>query len=415
MEFLQDLLNTEGFPPRWLCGTSWQPFTGWFMIASDLMIFGAYLSIPLILLYFVNKKKDMVFPRIFWLFAAFIFACGVSHLLDALMFWWPVYRLNTLERFITGLISWVTVFALIPIVPVALALRSPKALEKEVEERRRAEAELTRLNEDLEQIISARTHDLNEKAWQLEIANKELESFSYSVSHDLKAPLRKIAQLSELIQSQHSEKLDPNLQMYLERIAANAFDMNSLIEALLSFSRIANAELQNERVPLSEMAQSIAQDLEEQEPERKVEFVIQEQIIAKGDPALLKSVLQNLFSNAWKYTSQNEETRIEFGSMEEQGRLCCFVRDNGVGFDMMSIDRLFKPFQRLHVRSDFPGSGIGLANVQRIISRHGGRVGAEGKPNEGATFYFSLPSLTFNGQSTPPDGLKASQKTEEIL
>ncbi len=403
MEFLQHLFNTEGFPPRWLCGTAWRPFTGWFMIASDLMIFGAYLSIPLLLLYFINKKKDMVFHRIFWLFAAFIFACGVSHLLDAIMFWWPAYRLNALERFLTGLVSWITVFALIPIIPVALSLRSPKALQVEIDERRRAESELAKLNEDLERIISDRTRDLNQKAWQLEAANRELESFSYSVSHDLKAPLRKIQQFSEMVQAHYLQDRLPDalpepqsseaLKMYLERIVVNASEMGNLIEDLLSFSRVANAELKSESVNLSAIAQSLARDLMEQEPVRQAEFMIQDGIVARGDLTLLRAVLQNLLGNAWKYTSQKPQARIEFGLCDDRQMRCCFVRDNGAGFDMSGVHRLFKPFQRLHSKSEFPGSGIGLANVQRIVSRHGGRIWAEGKPGEGAVFYFSLPDL----------------------
>lgn len=399
MEFLQHLFNTEGFPPRWLCGTGWLPFTGWFMIASDLMIFGAYLSIPLLLLYFINKKKDMVFHRIFWLFAAFIFACGISHLLDATMFWWPAYRLNALERFLTGLVSWATVFALIPIIPVALSLRSPKALQQEVDERRRAENDLARLNEDLERIISDRTHDLNQKAWQLEAANRELEAFSYSVSHDLKAPLRKIQQFSEMVQTQYLQNpqveisQSGNLKMYLERIVVNSSEMGNLIEDLLSFSRLANADLKSEPVNLSELAANIARDYLAQEPERQAEFKIQPGIVTRGDATLLQTVLQNLLGNAWKYTAQKPHALIEFGLCDERQMRCCFVRDNGAGFDMSGVHRLFKPFQRLHAKSDFPGSGIGLANVQRVLSRHGGRIWVEAKPNEGAVFYFSLPDL----------------------
>lgn len=392
MDFILQLFNTEGFPLRWLCGTAWRPFVGWFMIASDLMIFSAYLSIPLLLVYFIRKKQDMAFLRIFWLFAAFIFACGVSHLLDAMMFWWPVYRLNALERFITGLISWGTVLALVPIIPQALALRSPAALEKEVNERRRAEESLTRLNEDLEKIIAERTREVNEKALLLETANRELEAFSYSVSHDLKAPLRKIEQFSEMIKAHETDGLDEKLKTYLERISANAVEMSALIEDMLGFSRLANAEMKREPVDLSRIAQDIAQDLQMEATDRSVTFVIQPGLTTEGDPTLLRAVLQNLLGNAWKYCSKNQAATIEFAQTTVQSGRCYFIKDNGVGFDMAGASRLFKPFQRLHLKSEFPGSGIGLANVQRIVSRHGGRVWAEGKPGEGATFYFTLPN-----------------------
>ncbi|WP_373531180.1 hypothetical protein [Vampirovibrio sp.] len=211
LDFLNRLFETEGFPPRWLCGSGWQSFTGWFMIVSDLIIFGAYISIPFLLLYFVSRKKFMVFPKIFWLFAAFIFACGISHLLDAVMFWWPAYRLNTLERFMTGVISWATVFSLIPTIPKALALKTPAALEKEIEQREKAERQLQQLNQELEAIVAERTEALNEKARQLKATNDELEAFSYSVSHDLKSPLRKIEQFSGLVMTRFSDEVSEAL------------------------------------------------------------------------------------------------------------------------------------------------------------------------------------------------------------
>lgn len=396
-DFLSRLLETEGFLPRWLSGTAWQPFTGWFMIAADLLMFGAYTSIPLLLLYFILKKKrEMAFPKICWLFAAFIFACGISHLLDALMFWWPAYRLNALERFITGLISWATVFTLLPVIPMALALKSPATLQREIEERKKAEAELRNLNLNLERMVAERTQALDEKARQLEVANGELESFSYSVSHDLKAPLRKIEQFSEIIMSNGAGENSDDLRLYLERIAGNASEMRGLIEDMLRFSRVANAELRMEPVDLGAMAQRIIADFQMQEPDRKVELVIGNQpgtpLNAEADAVLLKTVLENLLGNAWKYTGRKEQSRIEFGCRQEAGQQIYFVKDDGAGFDMGRRERLFKPFQRLHLKEDFPGTGIGLASVQRIINRHGGRIWAEGCPGEGATFFFTLHS-----------------------
>lgn len=390
LDFLSQLFNTEGFPPRWFCGTGWQPFTGWFMITADLLVFAAYLSIPLLLLFFVSRKKEVVFPKIFWLFAAFIFACGVSHLMDAIMFWWPAYRFNALERFITGLISWATVFALIPVIPQALQLKSPLALEKEVEERKKAEEQLRTLNANLEHMVAQRTRDLDEKAWQLEAANRELEAFSYSVSHDLKSPLRKIEQFSELIQQQSLEQVSDDLRIYLDRISANAGQMRTLIEDLLRFSRVANAELVRETIDLSAMAQQILVDLLESDPNRQVEISVQPGVKCVGDYALVHVVLENLLNNAWKYTSKTKYACIEFSSRPLEGQTAYFVKDNGAGFDMRSVDRIFKPFQRLHHVREFPGSGIGLANVQRVVSRHGGRVWACGEVGKGATFAFTL-------------------------
>lgn len=229
-----------------------------------------------------------------------------------------------------------------------------------------------------------------------------MEAFSYSVSHDLKAPLRKIEQFSAMIQAHDTEALDDKLKLYLERISANAVEMDALIEDMLSFSRIANAELKREPVDLSAIAREIAHDLRMQEPERAITFQIQDHLLTEGDPTLLRAALQNLLGNAWKYTSQKPTATIEFGKAVVESVSCCFyIKDNGAGFDMTGAGRLFKPFQRLHLKSEFPGSGIGLANVQRIVTRHGGRVWAEGIPNEGATFYFTLASTEESLKSLP--------------
>lgn len=360
------------------------------MITADLLVFTAYTSIPLLLLYFVNKKRDTAFSKLFWLFAAFIFACGVSHLLDVVMFWWPAYRLNALEKFLTGIISWVTVFTLIPIIPEALKLKSAATLEKEIEERKKVESQLRDLNLNLEQIVEERTQALKNKARQLVATNKELETFSYSVSHDLKAPLRKIEQFSDLILTNQPQALPDELKLYLERISANVGEMRELIEELLRFSKVANSEPQKAPINLSELSKQILADLQTQEPDRQAEFIIANNLQTEADPVLIKTVLQNLLGNAWKYTSKQQHTRIEFGMQNGNDPVTFYVRDNGIGFDMKYQDNLFKPFQRLHSKSDFPGTGIGLASVQRIINRHDGQVWAEGEPGAGATFFFTL-------------------------
>jgi chemotaxis family two-component system sensor kinase Cph1 len=387
-EFLQQLFSPAGFPPRWVCGTGWLPFTGWFMITADLLIFTAYTSIPMLLLFFIRNKKDMPFPRIFWLFASFIFFCGISHLLDATMFWFPVYRLNALERFITGVVSWVTVLALIPIIPKALSLKTPAELENEINERRTAERQLKALNENLEKIVSERTRELSEKAWALEAANRELETFTYSVSHDLKAPLRKIEQFSDILKSQYSDGMGAEAQDYLERLTGNAEHMNRLIDDLLDYSRTSVTEVKIEMLDLSAMAQELIRDIRENEPARQVSVRIHDNMHAKGDPQLMRAVLQNLLENAWKYTVNHPQADIVIGRTADGA---FYVKDNGIGYDPAYADRLFRPFQRLVSRADYPGTGLGLANVQRIITRHGGQVWTEGHLDQGATFYFTLP------------------------
>ncbi|MHB9029677.1 MAG: PAS domain S-box protein, partial [Candidatus Latescibacterota bacterium] len=239
-----------------------------------------------------------------------------------------------------------------------------------------------------------RTRELNDhlsrKTAQLEAANKELEAFSYSISHDLRAPLRTLDGFSTALLEDYSDRLDPEGQNYLNRIRAAAQRMARLIDDLLQLSRTTRAEIHYTTVNLSNQAQYVLEELRQAEPERKVEVSIQEGMTAEGDETLLRQVLQNLLGNAWKFTSHKENARIEFGEKRENARQIFFVRDNGAGFDMRYAENLYVPFRRLHSDTDFPGTGIGLSIVKRIIDRHGGEIWAESEPGKGATFYFTL-------------------------
>jgi len=228
---------------------------------------------------------------------------------------------------------------------------------------------------------------------ELERKNKELEAFSYSVSHDLRAPLRSIAGFSKVLLDHHAEQLDSKGQDYLRRVCAAAQRMGDLIDDLLQLARVSQAELKHDRVNLSALSQAVAEELQRREPERKVTFEIQPSLFVDGDSRLMRIVLENLIGNGWKFTSKTADARIEFGAEEREGGLVFFVRDNGAGFDMAYGDKLFRPFQRLHSESEFPGTGIGLATVQRIVARHGGRVWAEGAVGRGASVSFTIPRL----------------------
>jgi signal transduction histidine kinase len=231
-------------------------------------------------------------------------------------------------------------------------------------------------------------------AGRLERKNRELEAFSYSVSHDLRAPLRGIYGLSQVLLEDYAGRLDETGEDLLRRIRTATQRMGELIDALLQLSRLGRAELRRDRVDLSSIAQSVAAELAKKDPDRQVAVRIQDGLVAEADYRLMRIALENLLGNAWKFTANASEAVIELGSEQRADMTVFFVRDNGAGFDMTHVDKLFRPFQRLHADADFPGTGIGLATVHRIIDRHGGRVWAEGMATQGATFYFTIPSAS---------------------
>ncbi len=261
-----------------------------------------------------------------------------------------------------------------------------------------------------EEAIQKLNEDLQRHARQLEDANRELEAFSYSVSHDLRAPVRSIGGFIQALDEDYGNSLAEQGKDYLRRIRANAERMERLIEDLLKLSRLTLAEMHFETVDLSALGSEIAAELQTSEPGRKAEFLIAPKLTANGDPSLLRALLTNLLGNAWKFTGKREVARIEFGVVEggelrvtggvndapnarHSSLVTYYVKDNGAGFDPAQSGNLFAPFQRLHSQAEFSGTGIGLATVQRIVHRHGGRIWAEGKVGEGAVFYFTLESL----------------------
>ena len=256
---------------------------------------------------------------------------------------------------------------------------------KQRTERAKPEPELRRLNAELEQRVAERTREL-------EAAYRELEAFSHSVAHDLRAPLRAIMGFASLLSDEQDSTVGPNGQRHLKRIIEGAERMSGMIEALRSLSRLVRVELRRSRVSLSELARTIAAELAASAPQRSVSLVIEDGIEVHGDARLLRIVLENLLGNAWKYTSKKAAASIEFGALPAAGSLRAFyVRDDGSGFDPVYAGRLFGVFQRLHGAGEFPGHGVGLATVKHVVERHGGRVWAESAPDRGATFYFELP------------------------
>jgi signal transduction histidine kinase len=265
--------------------------------------------------------------------------------------------------------------------------RSHTQLEALHAQRQRAEAEVRALNTTLEQQVRARTS-------QLEAANNELESFSYSVSHDLRAPLRGLDGFSRALLEDYDSVLDGTGRDYLRRIRAASQHMGHLIDDMLNLAHVSRGGMQRLPVDLTALACAVVEDLRNSDPARHADVIIAPHLTATGDPRLLQLLLQNLLHNAWKFTGTRPTARIECGQTQYDGVHAFFVRDDGVGFDMAYADKLFGAFQRLHTTAEFPGTGIGLATVQRIVHRHGGRVWAESQPGHGATFYFTLPDET---------------------
>lgn len=258
--------------------------------------------------------------------------------------------------------------------------RSNDQLKIEIAERTLAETKVRNLNERLEQ-----------NAINLLAMNNELEAFSYSVSHDLRTPLRSVDAFSQILLEQHGDKLDVEGNHCLHRLRAAAQRMAQLVDDMLKLARVTRAELKIEPTNLTRLAEETIQTLRGRDPDRQAEVIVAPDLQAEGDPQLLRIVIENLFENAWKFTAKRASARIEFGAATgADGKSYFFVRDNGAGFDMAHANKLFSPFQRLHDEREFPGTGIGLATIQRIVKKHGGKVWAEGAVDQGATFYFDV-------------------------
>lgn len=253
------------------------------------------------------------------------------------------------------------------------------SITTDITERKQAEEKLKQALANLEQSSA-----------QLAATNKELEAFSYSVSHDLRSPLRSIDGFSQALLEDYQNQLEEEGQDYLQRLRSASQKMGELIDGILKLSRLTRSKMHKKKVNLSGLVEEITTRLQENQPSRDVEFVISKGLSDVGDPQLLRALFENLLGNAWKFTSKCEKARIEFGTTKNGGKKTYFINDNGAGFDMTYADKLFGAFQRLHEVSEYPGTGIGLATVQRIINRHGGSIWAEGIVGKGATFYFTL-------------------------
>jgi signal transduction histidine kinase len=383
IDALRRFLSEDGFMPHGMCHL-WQPRMLSLHLVSDALITLAYFSIPFTLVYFVRKRRALKFQWMFVCFAVFIVASGATHAMEIWDIWRPNYWLSGSIEAITALASIPTAIFLIRLVLQALRLPSPAHLEV-------PDADLHG------EIIERQRLELAQSNADLVAVNAELESFSYSVSHDLRTPLRAIDGFSHALLEDCAERLDDDGKDYLNRIRAATLRMDSLIDNLLGLSRMSRTAMQTQTVNISALARSIAVDLHKEQPDRQIDLRIQTDLTATADPGLIRVALEKLLNNAWKFTSKRASALIEFGQTEVNGVPAFFVRDDGAGFDPVYAHQLFGPFQRLHGITEFAGTGIGLATVQRIVHRHGGRIWAESAVDCGATFYFTLSIPAFEG------------------
>ncbi|HEY8539546.1 MAG TPA: ATP-binding protein [Steroidobacteraceae bacterium] len=337
----------------------WSASLIWLHAIPDLAIAITCFAVPFLLVYIARRRRDL---KIDWLLIAFglgVVATGIMHLLEAWNIWHTQYWLQAIAK----------ILAAASLVPTALLL--------------------WRYLPDILSLPSQR--QLREANESLARANRELEAFTASVSHDLRSPLTTIAGQAGLLELSMGANATEEQRRRLQRIQGSVKQMSDLIEALLVLSRISRHTLKREIVDVSAIVESVIADLRQKDPGRQVEVSIQPGMAVHGDRRLISDLIMNLVSNAWKFTSKVERARIEVGQEVHGSMATLYVRDNGAGFDMAYAQKLFKPFQRLHAPSEFEGSGVGLATVARIVDRHGGRIWAEGKANEGAVFYCTLP------------------------
>lgn len=344
----------------------WRSELLWMQSIADFALAIAYFTIPILLFRIARRRRELKFRSVVMCFAAFIVASGITHVMSALNIWLTAFWLEASLKVITAILAIPTAVLLWRSLPDVLSMPSQRQLR-----------------------------DANES---LARANRELEAFTASVSHDLRSPLTTIAGQAGLLELSLPHATEEQRRR-LAKIEGSVKQMSDLIDALLALSRISRHTLHREMIDASALAHSIVQDLRQSEPNRDAEITIQSDLHVHGDRRLIGDLLRNLLANAWKFTGKTNAPKIELGGTALGAMATLYVRDNGAGFDMAHAQKLFRPFHRLHSANDFEGSGIGLATVARIVERHGGRVWAESKPNEGAVFYFTLPTMPITGET----------------
>lgn len=419
MDFLHPALAVTNFMPHGHCYL-WKPELVWLHNISDSIVALSYYSIPGTLVYFVKKRKDLPFDWVFLLFGAFIVLCGSTHVMEIWTLWHPDYWQAGLLKAVTAIVSVGTAIALVPLVPLALALPSPaqleaanQALEAEIIERKKAEEDVRNLNAMLEERVKERTQELaianaelvaeitDRKRAQiklqayttkLEQSNRELQDFAFVASHDLQEPLRKIQAFGDRLKIKYAEQLGDQGRDFLGRMQNAAGRMQVLIEDLLSFSRVTTKAQPFVSINLSKVVQGVLSDLETRIERTQGKVNLSELPTIDADSSQMRQLFQNLIGNALKFHRQDVPPVIEVSAQIKNDGSCEIrVADNGIGFEEKYIDRIFTVFQRLHSRSEYEGTGIGLAICRKIVERHNGTMTATSTLGKGSTFIVTLP------------------------
>ena len=384
-DFFSNLFSADNFPARWHCGR-WTSFHGWLYIISSILIALAYFSIPLILYSLIKRTKNKLpFLRIFWLFLLFILACGVTHVFDAVMFWYPVYRVSAIALFVTAVVSWLAVFGLYRVVPQALALKSPLMLENIIKERT---DELKKTNETLKKanIQLKKSEEITQRLV------KQKDDFLNIVSHELKTPVTSLKAYTQILSMQENEDSEERKIMYA-KMDIQIGKLTVLINDLIDTTKLDEGILvyKKEQMNLSEVLIETTEEMQRTTPTHTILLKENEPIEVIGDKERIEQVINNFLTNAVKYSPDSELIIVRL--YKENHMAVCSVQDFGIGIPADQYDEIFKKFYRGTSENlyTFPGMGLGLHIVKDIITRHNGKIWLESEEGKGSTFYFSLP------------------------
>ena len=376
-EFFSKLFNTADWPPRWHCGT-WSDFHGWLYILSDVFIWAAYFAIPFLLFRIINKRKDIPFPKIIWLFIAFILLCGTTHLIDAGIFWWPAYRVSALVRFLTAVVSIITVFALYKILPMIYNLRTLDQLEAEIGERKRVETEM-------------RHHQVMQQAAEELIVKKD--EFMSIASHELKTPITSLKASLQVVERMvdKNEVLEPVIP-FVQKASKQVNKLTEIIHDLLDVTRMQAGKLELVKTDfnLTEIIKECADQCQSEDNRHEIQIDADPVLIVHADRNRLDQVINNFLTNAIKYSPGGELVSIRAEKLEN-GAVKVDVTDHGIGIPDDKLENIFDRFYRVENTSkNYSGIGLGLYISSQIIKRHNGQIGVNSTLGEGSTFWFTV-------------------------